>query len=791
MYSGVKAFLPVILVALVVASSGCINLDPEAFARAMPMVQEFLKEHPNAELHIVHYSATEAEAILDQIKEDCGKTTIEAKEYYFVNITDPDTDLMVRAWIDWETQTIECIYKAGGSRQVRECQSHYKAICFNEHVYWVDSCGNRQEKKEFCPLACRDGRCISEPDKICDPDRIYEYKPECVCPEGYEMLVIYPKCVHEAVQIEAEPTVADFVTGAMTAENDYTTSINEKCIGGMLVYRCVKRNMCRSRAEFRCYSGHVYWFDSCGHRQEKKEYCENGCGLGFCKEKNICEMEGGYCVYPVACTEDAKICPDGTAVGRIPPLCEFAPCPSEGGLEASWQTGYFVPATTGMMIQSQMIPVTETITQTNIYPVPAEEIITGYMQCRPGYVPSWLYCPKNGLCCMPVENKERCFDYTVNDKVERVCATCGNGVCERFEACTPTFCNAAGICTHDCGPLYCPEDCKIQECWDSDGGKNYHKKGVVEAGETRLEDHCNDDGSLTEKYCTEDGRAAAVKVECPEGYECENGACTGKCAQEGEYTSGAVAPEYYYGCCEGLDVFETHPPGWVGGGLLCYDPEKGTPVCKFAGTDDEGWYYSETGDLLRHEECNETYCEDSDGGLEYYEAGYVESDEGVNEDYCDGDAIVEYYCKEGTVALEDYACPHGCEAGACIECAGEGEHFSKVYTDEYPETCCEGLTEWYSGMDTRISIGASCYETGMVAGSPVGTCIECGNGVCEDIEDVCNCPGDCGSGEHSDFATIDEFCSEYAGTGSGIEDFCLENPLQLDICDLCEWVWQT
>ncbi len=30
---------------------------------------------------------------------------------------------------------------------------------------------------------------------------------------------------------------------------------------------------------------------------------------------------------PVACTMEAKICPDGTAVGRTGPNCEFAPCP--------------------------------------------------------------------------------------------------------------------------------------------------------------------------------------------------------------------------------------------------------------------------------------------------------------------------------------------------------------------------------------------------------------------------------------------------------------------------------
>jgi len=29
----------------------------------------------------------------------------------------------------------------------------------------------------------------------------------------------------------------------------------------------------------------------------------------------------------IACTMEAKLCPDGSYVGRIPPRCEFAPCP--------------------------------------------------------------------------------------------------------------------------------------------------------------------------------------------------------------------------------------------------------------------------------------------------------------------------------------------------------------------------------------------------------------------------------------------------------------------------------
>ncbi|MCX6708748.1 MAG: hypothetical protein NTW67_03850 [Candidatus Woesearchaeota archaeon] len=42
---------------------------------------------------------------------------------------------------------------------------------------------------------------------------------------------------------------------------------------------------------------------------------------------------------PVACTEEAKLCPDGSAVGRTGPNCEFAPCPVPklGSADLHWQ----------------------------------------------------------------------------------------------------------------------------------------------------------------------------------------------------------------------------------------------------------------------------------------------------------------------------------------------------------------------------------------------------------------------------------------------------------------------
>jgi hypothetical protein len=77
-------------------------------------------------------------------------------------------------------------------------------------------------------------------------------------------------------------------------------------------------------------------------------------------------------------------------------------------------------------------------------------------------------------------------------------------------------------------------------------------------------------------------------------------------------------------------------------------------------------------------------------------------------------------------------------------CAAIGEHYSVVYKNQYPEKCCEGLIAWDSGMDTRIVQNGTCVSRpGMVSGNPVGTCLSCGDGVCDNLENVCNCPKDC------------------------------------------------
>jgi len=54
-----------------------------------------------------------------------------------------------------------------------------------------------------------------------------------------------------------------------------------------------------------------------------------GCDLKKPALENI-DNEVPKNLNPVACTAEAKLCSDGSAVGRSGPNCEFAPCPAEG-----------------------------------------------------------------------------------------------------------------------------------------------------------------------------------------------------------------------------------------------------------------------------------------------------------------------------------------------------------------------------------------------------------------------------------------------------------------------------
>lgn len=53
---------------------------------------------------------------------------------------------------------------------------------------------------------------------------------------------------------------------------------------------------------------------------------------------------GGATSTPVACTMEAKLCPDGTSVGRSGPNCEFAACPPPNVELSGARVAFAVPA---------------------------------------------------------------------------------------------------------------------------------------------------------------------------------------------------------------------------------------------------------------------------------------------------------------------------------------------------------------------------------------------------------------------------------------------------------------
>lgn len=94
--------------------AGCISDESGAeitqIAKALPMVQEFLGEHPNAEIKVALWNSDVVEGNIVEIRESCGQQ-MEAKSYWKVIVTEGNLDLEV--WIDESTQQVVCAFKRG------------------------------------------------------------------------------------------------------------------------------------------------------------------------------------------------------------------------------------------------------------------------------------------------------------------------------------------------------------------------------------------------------------------------------------------------------------------------------------------------------------------------------------------------------------------------------------------------------------------------------------------------------------------------------------------------------
>ncbi len=175
-------------------------------------------------------------------KEECGDDGYVGNAYcegdklyqdYEKNICSDDTCIS-----QVEKKSIDCVYGCEDDKCKNKPDSHDYYECYSGDVYWYNSAGNREEKKEECGESGYSG------DAYCDNNDVYRDYEKNICSDDscdsdiQKMLIL--NCEYECID------------GACTHDS------------------------------YKCYNDDVYWYNSNGEREGVKEYCEDECVNGKC-----------------------------------------------------------------------------------------------------------------------------------------------------------------------------------------------------------------------------------------------------------------------------------------------------------------------------------------------------------------------------------------------------------------------------------------------------------------------------------------------------------------------------
>jgi hypothetical protein len=135
--------IPILI--LLISISGCISgINPQEIAKQNPLVSQFIKEHPKAQItSLQHFTEQQSQAIIDQVRKDCDNQYLKPAEFYKVMVEDPDTKLQVTVWVDVKEKNIVCMIKKG----TPICENGKQKPCgtdTGECTVGVQTCANNQ-----------------------------------------------------------------------------------------------------------------------------------------------------------------------------------------------------------------------------------------------------------------------------------------------------------------------------------------------------------------------------------------------------------------------------------------------------------------------------------------------------------------------------------------------------------------------------------------------------------------------------------------------------------------------
>src|SRR3989344_1593003 len=111
----IKNFVWIFGIFLIIFISGCTSQDLTPVVKAVPEVQQFLKEHPDATIRAVYWDESTVEANINEIRDYCGEQ-IQVKPYYKVDVVSSDFTLV--GYVDASSETMTCsVIKGKGTAE--------------------------------------------------------------------------------------------------------------------------------------------------------------------------------------------------------------------------------------------------------------------------------------------------------------------------------------------------------------------------------------------------------------------------------------------------------------------------------------------------------------------------------------------------------------------------------------------------------------------------------------------------------------------------------------------------